>query len=686
MGNIENAIAMALKKDGIEPKTPKISSKTVPEVKTDTEENATISKGSRRRKRKSREKEQQRKKQKLDGDDSDKHYLPGSNDSEDLDEYEMLNVRGGSPPAHGIGVQNSAQMQKQNAYYDSDSYSSGDSYNSSDHRSKRHRSKRRAHERGSRSGNHKGGSRRDKRRRDDSDDESGGNERGIIRDMGGMGGGGGGRNNNNMGPRKQELCKFYLMECCAKGEKCLYMHGDFPCKFYYLGMKNHNRETCKFSHGKPLTDQLRNILLKHLETAPKEIIGDFPRMSRENAVNMINAQHQKLLVKFGMEPDPSLAPKITTQQTNAQQNKAVKIPSLMDLITKFPSPSSENATFMNKKDKPRKTRWCDQNTNESNPTGMEGAQKLHGNNANDDDPGSINLKTLTNVISTDQIEKLAKLGIETVKQVTQLTVLQFIELGLTMQQITELQTILNTQKINLSANNAKGGQQVESSNTAAFSSPYNEQAKDQDMRVQLTKPPDEPLKPSESNEGGNQDVDMRILALPPLPIPVSKQSSIDNISKEQKQTFYSQNSSELASAVDSVKADAPGKQSNDQQSFSDSRLPKIDYSQYLKDANLDFNQSDLDEPLSMYYYFFFAPNNFGRSLIYDLCSFFSFPDEETAMKASKENYDSDEDEVGNSLVIEEEQPLEIDESWCPSDNDENKEKLKKLTASEFKVG
>lgn len=117
-----------------------------------------------------------------------------------------------------------------------------------------------------------------------------------------------------------ELCKFYLMDCCAKRDKCLYMHHDFPCKFFHTGLKCVNAENCKFSH-EPLNEQVskkivnkviniplrccrcgtrfsrcnenssfqvKNILLKHLETAPKEILGDFPRLSREGALLMIN--------------------------------------------------------------------------------------------------------------------------------------------------------------------------------------------------------------------------------------------------------------------------------------------------------------------------------------------------------------------------------------------------------------
>ena len=47
-----------------------------------------------------------------------------------------------------------------------------------------------------------------------------------------------------------------------------------------------DRESCKFSH-EPLNDTTRTLLLKHIETAPKEILGDFPRMSRNEAATSI---------------------------------------------------------------------------------------------------------------------------------------------------------------------------------------------------------------------------------------------------------------------------------------------------------------------------------------------------------------------------------------------------------------
>merc|ERR1719367_1972815 len=84
-------------------------------------------------------------------------------------------------------------------------------------------------------------------------------------------------------PKIMELCKFYLLERCAKKEKCLYLHKGFPCKYFHTGHRcMDDAESCKFSHDH-LNDITRNILLKHLEAAPKEILGDFPRLTREAA-------------------------------------------------------------------------------------------------------------------------------------------------------------------------------------------------------------------------------------------------------------------------------------------------------------------------------------------------------------------------------------------------------------------
>ncbi|KAK5638502.1 hypothetical protein RI129_012797 [Pyrocoelia pectoralis] len=106
-------------------------------------------------------------------------------------------------------------------------------------------------------------------------------------------------------PLKLELCKFYLMGCCAKGEKCFYMHSEFPCKFYHTGLPCYAGDSCKFAHGKPLEEGLRQILFKHIETAPKEILGEFPRLSRDGALTMIKQAQKALEIKYDEDASSS---------------------------------------------------------------------------------------------------------------------------------------------------------------------------------------------------------------------------------------------------------------------------------------------------------------------------------------------------------------------------------------------
>ncbi|CAH1118378.1 unnamed protein product [Phaedon cochleariae] len=151
-------------------------------------------------------------------------------------------------------------------------------------------------------------------------------------------------------PMKLELCKFYLMDCCAKGDKCSYMHSEFPCKFYHTGLKCAQGDDCKFAHGKPLSDGLKQILFKHIETAPRDILGGFPRMSREEALNMINTTQSKLQEQHGVD--------------NKQDTKG-GIPSLFDISVPVPHELLQGNDDMKGKldrDKPsrnRPSRWQD---------------------------------------------------------------------------------------------------------------------------------------------------------------------------------------------------------------------------------------------------------------------------------------------------------------------------------------
>lgn len=105
-----------------------------------------------------------------------------------------------------------------------------------------------------------------------------------------------------------------------------------------------------------------------------------------------------------------------------------------------------------------------------------------------------------------------------------------------------------------------------------FSPSSNDHAsQDQDMRI--------PLNSTSANEKlvelANQDVDMRILAIP------HQTSTASEKSKFKK------------SDSDSFSNNTHLEKTNEQASS----RKLIDYSQYLKDANIDLNQSDLEDPI-----------------------------------------------------------------------------------------
>ncbi|XP_046867635.1 protein suppressor of sable isoform X2 [Drosophila willistoni] len=564
--SIENAIANALKKRGIEPPMPKMRSMYNNStsaggrdpndvggggvgVGDDGEsgqylQQQTASRNSRRRKRK---KERERK-QKKDKDHQkrarhdDEEETPGgaaaggaASDEMDMDEYEMMNVRGGSPPPGGATVPGNPYMGGDNGPgaaggYDSlqDYYSSYDSYSDDDMAGGGMNQRRRQrHDRdkdNQRSGN-SGRKRRD-RDQDRRHDAGGGNAAGGAgsnkrnrRDSGD-----GPMNNEKMmrtEPRKLELCKFYLMDCCAKRDKCSYMHKEFPCKYYYLGMECYAGEDCLFHHGEPLSEQLRNILLKHMETAPKEILGDFKRIGRDVALAQMTRRHEQLCEQYGRDnswttmasagigrrrpgdqgqqdqQQQQLQQQLQQQQqllstsplggsslegvANQLNNTAAGqqlqqqlaggqiIPSLLDMVINRPQINES------KTEKKRKSRWAEKTaakaaaaagatgatatttttaatstttrssnspaadivTGSSNlPPATTAAAAAAGSKSL---PPHLDLVNLTNVLSAEHMAKLNKLGITNLEQMLEVPFGQLTEVGLTLNEIGEIQ-------------------------------------------------------------------------------------------------------------------------------------------------------------------------------------------------------------------------------------------------------
>lgn len=191
MGDVENAIAMALKKDGIEPPLPKLQIKSSNDNgKKTTEPEHQSSKGKKRKRRrleKDLAKKEELKKvcpqphlsskkqtflfyfpfppiQKLKLVEEQIEGKPDIDQSDEMDEYEMMCIRGGSPPPvlHPLmPPKNAGSRMDDEAYYNSDeSYSSYDSYEERIQKRRVNKDRRGGVNRNKRDG---------KRRRDDSE-------------------------------------------------------------------------------------------------------------------------------------------------------------------------------------------------------------------------------------------------------------------------------------------------------------------------------------------------------------------------------------------------------------------------------------------------------------------------------------------------------------------------------------
>ncbi|XP_017852430.1 protein suppressor of sable [Drosophila busckii] len=528
--NIENAIANALKKSGIEPPMPKIHNSTNSNISINRDVDNAVnangadntnannndgslsagqgpSRSSRRRKRKKeREREQRKDKEhqkRARRDSMDESAGPaGSEDMDDMDEYEMMNVRGGSPPPGG-GSSSTGGAGTQTHYpsdwpelgdgvglgYESmpDNYSSYDSYSDDEPVNVTACAPQRRRQRREREKETRGGR---KRRDRDRDRERDGDRR---HDGGGGGGGNNKRNRRDSDsekirsePRKLELCKFYLKDCCAKREKCSYMHKEFPCKYYYLGMECYAGDECLFHHGEPLSEQLRNILLKHMETAPKEILGDFKRIARDVALTQLTRRHEQLCEQFGVDNSwttyagAGISHRLQDQQQQQQVAKAAAtaavavsqaaalaaavaasgnqkmaaggttaIPSLLDMVINPPLSDA-------KAEKKRKSRWAEKGAAAKSTTAtvtttavapiaaaavapMAAAPIAAAAAPAKPLPAHLDLVNLAQVLSAEHMGKLNKLGISNLEQMMQVPFGQLTEAGLTLPEIGEIQ-------------------------------------------------------------------------------------------------------------------------------------------------------------------------------------------------------------------------------------------------------
>lgn len=273
-------------------------------------------------------------------------------------------------------------------------------------------------------------------------------------------------------------------------------------------------------HGKPLSDNLKNILLKHLDTAPKEILGDFPRIGRENASKMIAQTHIKLCEEFNI-PLPE----------SEKNSSNTKVPSLLD--TKFKPPESFHE---NRKEQSSRasSRWL--NRDKDSPKKQ---MSPNASSSTSTGPGDALLSDMRGILSDKQIESMSAIGVKTVNHINNLTVAQLNDIGLSLATIGEIQATAINMHNNIGS----------ARNEASSSSPNATISEDVDMRVfpkaeSTIKSPDTIMSPNQS------DAEIQEIYKKPAEVPSQSQSMMS---------------------------------------------PPVDYSQYLRDSNLN-NDNDEDEP------------------------------------------------------------------------------------------
>ncbi|CAH1711525.1 unnamed protein product [Chironomus riparius] len=499
MCSIESKIANVLKEKGLEPPMPNIR-KQHDKLDTEPEQQQKSSRSSRKRR-----KRKERKDQKRDNASSKKRSK--------LSDSDNLYMIGGSPDNSGSDSDHSNTSYSS---YDSDDY----------HRSSyEERRNKRREKYGSR--NDRDRDRKDRRNRD--------SEKEVclrFAEYGHCPDDDCQRLHEVRQPKKMELCKFWLMECCAKKDKCSYMHGDFPCKYYYLGLKCINKD-CKFMHAKPLSDNLKQILLKHLDTAPKEILGDFPRIGRENATKMISQTHVKLCQEYNI-PLP--------------ENEKVlsKIPALLEM--KLNPPEEFSSKSENRKESSRSSRW--QQQKEGKSTSQQSRSTSSTKSLAINEPGDMPLSEMKGILSDKQIETMASIGVKIVNHINNLTVSQINDIGLSLATIGEIQaTAINMH------NKAKNKIPDET----ASHSPIQEN--------------------NAEKEEKSADVDMRVFNMNNVATPLK---SPDTIMSPNQSDMEGQDNKPSTSKSIIMSPPQPS---------------AIDYSQYLRDSNLHSNdEENEDEP------------------------------------------------------------------------------------------
>lgn len=196
------------------------------------------------------------------------------------------------------------------------------------------------------------------------------------------------------------VCKFYINDRCANGDSCVFMHEEFPCRFYYLDLKHPqsmDADTCRFKHGGPLSERLRLYFKRQIEIWVKKITQNTPQQ--------FDIMLKDFLHKFDAK-QMKLEQELTNSSTSSDLNAVSSSGVLSTFSDKFP---------------------------------------------------------IESILSTREINKLKAMSITTVAHINQTPVDELIECGLTLDQIYQITTNTCHDRNDSSTNSQNDGLSIDSS-------------------------------------------------------------------------------------------------------------------------------------------------------------------------------------------------------------------------------
>lgn len=131
-------------------------------------------------------------------------------------------------------------------------------------------------------------------------------------------------------PRRMRVCKFYVGGECKKDGNCVYLHSEFPCKFYYLGYPHPKHassdEKCRFSHGGPLSEEMKENFLRYLENSLR---NKLTAQKQKNSDEILHGQMRDIVERLNYQQQILLS---EVQNRQLAEVKTTTAPTSDDLL------------------------------------------------------------------------------------------------------------------------------------------------------------------------------------------------------------------------------------------------------------------------------------------------------------------------------------------------------------------